>query len=161
MSFAFSYPIIFCAYCLSMSMSRDNRCALPGIKFRKTNTRTCFELTLTCLVLVRLIFSRKKRCILWPFKLKSDLFLLEITYVTGEIFAHLSGIMWIKCRQSGKCPVCGDRKLCKEYSRPPSKFSVFEDSALDCESKLLLARQVRKYISLLLPHHLHCKPSAK
>ena len=60
------------------------------------------------------------------------------------------GIVWIKSRQSGKCPVCGCGKLCKEYSRPPSKFSVFEDSALDCESKLSLARQVREYISLLL-----------
>ena len=72
--------------------------------------------------------------------------------------------MWIKCRQSGKCPVCGCGKLCKEYSRPPSKFSVFEDCALDCESKLLLARQVKEYIehiSLLLPYHLYCKPSAK
>ena len=36
MSFAFSYPIIFCAYRLSTSMPRDNRCALPGIKLRKT-----------------------------------------------------------------------------------------------------------------------------
>ena len=69
------------------------------------------------------------------------------------------GIVWIKCRQSGKCLVCGCGKLCKEYSRPPSKFSVCEDSALDCESKLLLARLVREYISLLLPYHLYCKPS--
>ena len=45
------------------------------------------------------------------------------------------------------------------YSRPPSKFSVCEDSTLDCESKLLLARLVREYISLLLPYHLYCKPS--
>jgi len=52
--------------------------------------------------------------------------------------------MWIKSRQSGKCPV-----------------SVFVDSALDCESKLLLARQVREYISLVLPYHLYCKPNAK
>ena len=44
--------------------------------FRKTYAHTSFELTLTCLVLARLIFSRKKRCILWPFKLTSDLFLL-------------------------------------------------------------------------------------
>ena len=58
------------------TMRRDNRCALPGIKFRKTYARTCFELTLTCLVLARLIFSRKKRCNLWPFKLTSDLFLV-------------------------------------------------------------------------------------
>ena len=35
MSFAFSYPIIFCAYCLSTSMPLDNRCTLPGIKFCK------------------------------------------------------------------------------------------------------------------------------
>ena len=76
MSFAFSYPIIFCAYRLSTSMPRYNRCSLPGIKFRKTYVRTCFELTLTCLVLERWIFSRKNRCILWPFKLTSDLFLL-------------------------------------------------------------------------------------
>ena len=76
MPFAFSYPIIFCAYRLSTSMPRDNRCALPGIKFRKTYAHTSFELTLTCLVIARLIFSRKKRCILWPFKLTSDLFLL-------------------------------------------------------------------------------------
>ena len=76
MSFAFSYPIIFWAYRLSTSKPRDNRCALPGIKFRKTYARTCFELTQTCLVLAQLIFSRKKRCILWPFKLTSDLFLL-------------------------------------------------------------------------------------
>ena len=40
-------------------------------------------------------------------------------------------------------------------------FCVFEDSALDGESKLLLARQVKKYISLLLPYHLYCKPDAK
>ena len=39
--------------------------------FRKTYAHTSFELTLTCLVLARLIFSRKKRCILWPFKLTS------------------------------------------------------------------------------------------
>ena len=76
MSFAFSNPIIFCAYRLSTSMPRDNRCAIPGIKFHKTYACTCFELTLTCLVLARLIFSRKKRCILWPFKLTSGLFLL-------------------------------------------------------------------------------------
>ena len=69
--------------------------------------------------------------------------------------------MWIKYRQSGKCPVCCGGKLCKEYSTPPSKFSVFEDSALGSESKLLLARQVREYISLLLPYHLYCKASAK
>ena len=74
MSFAFSYPIIFCAYRLSTSMPRDNKCALPGIKFCKTYALTCFKLTLTCLVLARLISSRKKRCILWSFKLKSDLF---------------------------------------------------------------------------------------
>ena len=41
MSLAFSYPIIFCAYRLSTSMPRDNRCALLGIKFRKTYARTC------------------------------------------------------------------------------------------------------------------------
>ena len=29
----------------------DNRCALPGIKFRNTYARACFELTLICLVL--------------------------------------------------------------------------------------------------------------
>ena len=76
MSFAFSYPIIFCAYRLLTSMPRDNRCALPGIKLCKTYARTCFELTLTYLVLALLIFSRKKRFILWPFKSTSDLFLL-------------------------------------------------------------------------------------
>ena len=68
MSFAFSYPIIFCAYRLSTSMPRDFA--------KRTYAQTSFELTLTCLVLARLIFSRKKRCILWPFKLTSDLFLL-------------------------------------------------------------------------------------
>ena len=57
------------------------------------------------------------------------------------------GIVWIKCRQSGKCPEGGCGKLCKEYSRPPSKFSVFEDSALDCESELLLAGQVLEEIT--------------
>ena len=71
MSFAFSYPIIFCAYRLSTSMPLDNRCALPGIKFRKTfwinSDLSCFSV---------IIFSRKKRCIIWPFKLRSDLFLL-------------------------------------------------------------------------------------
>ena len=41
------------------------------------------------------------------------------------------------------------------------EFSVFEDSVLDCESKLLLVRQVREYISLLLPYPLYCKQSAK
>ena len=41
---------------------------------KRTHAR--FEWTLTCLVLARLIFSRKKRCILWLFKLTSDLFLL-------------------------------------------------------------------------------------
>ena len=158
MPFAFSYPIIFCAYRLSTSMPRDNRCSRPGIKFRKTYARTCFELTLKALanedalfrthcfrhkcfpvcpwaqhllrtqilcpghkkcfwfcseifcvrnkcfpvcaaqetswatmcqqqcVLVyqglnlscfsAIIISRKKRCIVWPFKLTSDLFLL-------------------------------------------------------------------------------------
>ena len=64
MSYALSYPIIFCAYRLSTSMPRDNRCAVPGITFRKTYALTCFELTPTCLVLARLIFSRKKRCTL-------------------------------------------------------------------------------------------------
>ena len=44
MAFAFSYPIIFCAYRLSTSMPQDNRYALPGIKFRKTYAHTCFEL---------------------------------------------------------------------------------------------------------------------
>ena len=73
----------------------------------------------------------------------------------------VGGSVWIKCRQSGKCPVCGCGKLCKEYSRAPSKFSVFGDSALDCESKLLLARQLRENISLVLPYHLYCKPNAK
>ena len=68
MPFAFSYPIIFCAYRLSTSMPRDNRCALPGIRFRKTYAHTCFELTLTCLVLARLIFSCKTRCILNYFR---------------------------------------------------------------------------------------------
>ena len=72
MSFAFSYPVIFCAYRLSTNTG------VPSLvsNFPKTYARTCFELTLTCLVLARLIFSRKKRCILWPFKLTSDLFLL-------------------------------------------------------------------------------------
>ena len=91
MPFAFSYPIIFCAYRLSTSMPRDNRYALPGIRFRKTYADTCFELTLTCLVLARLIFSRKKRCILWPFKLTSDLFFLvnenHFVNFTGATFA--------------------------------------------------------------------------
>ena len=73
----------------------------------------------------------------------------------------VGGTVWIKCRQSGKCPVCGCGKLCKEYSRPPSKFYALVDSALDCESKLLLARQVGEYISLVLPYHLYCKPNAK
>ena len=70
MAFAFSYPIIFCAYRLSTSMPRDNRCALTRIKFRKTflinSDLSCFSV----------INTRKKRCILWPFKLMSDLFLL-------------------------------------------------------------------------------------
>ena len=73
----------------------------------------------------------------------------------------VGGTVWIKCRQSGKCPVCGCEKLCKEYSRPSSKFYALVDSALDCESKLLLARQGGEYISLVLPHHLYCKPNAK
>ena len=73
----------------------------------------------------------------------------------------VGGTVWIKCRQSGKCPVCGCGKLCKEYSRPPSKFYALVDSALDCESKLLLARQGGEYISLVLPHHLYFKPNAK
>ena len=76
MSYALSYPIIFCAYRLSTSMPRDYRCALPGIKFRKMYARTYFELTLTCLVLALLIFSHKKCFILRPFELTSDLFLL-------------------------------------------------------------------------------------
>jgi len=72
------------------------------------------------------------------------------------------GIVWIKCRQSGKCPVCDCGKLCaKSTQGRPSKFSVFGDSVLDCESKLLLARQVREYISLVLPYHLYCKTNAK
>ena len=75
MSFAFSYQGVFYAYRLSTSMPQDNRCVLPGIKFRKTYARTCFELTLTYLVLALLIFYRKKRFILWPFKLTSDLLL--------------------------------------------------------------------------------------
>ena len=49
----------------------------------------------------------------------------------------VGGIVWIKCRQFGKCPVSGFEKLCKEYTRLPSKFSVFGDSAFDCESKNL------------------------
>ena len=97
MPFAFSYPIIFCAYRLSTSIPQDNRCVLTGIKFCKTYARTSFELTLTCLVLARVIFSRKKRCILWPFKLTSDLFLLVNSIRNWGIlrpascgFAHLS-----------------------------------------------------------------------
>ena len=65
MPFAFSYPIIFCGYLLSTSTG------VPSLvsNFPKTYARTCFELTLTSLVLARLIFSCKKRCILWPFKI--------------------------------------------------------------------------------------------
>ena len=74
MSFAFSYPIIFCAYRLSTSMPRDNRCALPGIKFRKMYARTCFDSDLSCFSVINIFLL--KRCILWPFKLTSDLFLL-------------------------------------------------------------------------------------
>ena len=44
MSFAFSYPIIFCAYRLSTSMPRDNRCALPGRKtFWINSDLSCFS----------------------------------------------------------------------------------------------------------------------
>ena len=64
-------------------------------------------------------------------------------------FAHLSGDR-VDQVQTGKCPVCGCGKLCKEYSRPTSKFSVFEDSALVCESKLLLAWQAREYIHVCI-----------
>jgi len=49
---------------------------ITGVHLRRTYVRSCFELTLTYLVLARLIVYRKKRCIPWPFKLTSDLFLL-------------------------------------------------------------------------------------
>ena len=84
-------------------MPRDNSCALPGIRFRKTYSRTCFELTQTCLVLARLIFSRKKRCILWPFKLTSDLFLLVNNIRNWRIPACVS----IKVRNYNLMASCG------------------------------------------------------
>ena len=65
MPFAFSYPIIFWGYLLSTSTGVLSLVS----NFPKTYARTCFELTLTCLVLAQLIFSRKKRCILWHFKI--------------------------------------------------------------------------------------------
>ena len=56
-------------------------------------------------------------------------------------FATLvGGIVWIKRRQSGKCPVCGRGSCGKSIQGHLRNFRVFEDSALDCESKLLLAR---------------------
>ena len=134
-----SDTLIF-AYRMSTSMSRDNRCALPGIKFRRTYARTCFELTLICLVLARLIFSRKN----------------AVSFDLSNYHHNCPGIAWIKCRQSGKCPVCGCRKLCKEYSRPSSKFSIFGDSALDWESKNLSRAT---YISANPPGRVTAVPS--
>ena len=107
MPFAFSYPIIFCAYRLSTSMPWDNRCALPGIKFRKTYAHTSFELTLTCLVLARLIFSRKKRCILWPFKLTSDLFLL-VSSISSIRKENPVSLLWFCTLVGGSCGSSAD-----------------------------------------------------
>ena len=49
---------------------------ITGVPSLVSNFAKRFELTLTCLVLAWLIFSHKKRCILWPFILTSDLVLL-------------------------------------------------------------------------------------
>ena len=97
-------------------MPQDNRCALPGIKFRRTYARMCFgfnsDLTCSSAPLARLIRCHKKRCILWPFLLMLEfVFTCKYHYVTGESCIYMVlhtcwVIVWIKCRQSGKCPVC-------------------------------------------------------
>ena len=110
-------------------MPQDNRCALTGIKFCKTYVRTSFELTLTCLVLARVIFSRKKRCILWPFKLTSDLFLLVNSIRNWGIlrpascgFAHLSGDRVDQVQTIRQMSSVWLWEAVQKASRPPSKF---------------------------------------
>ena len=97
-------------------MPQDNRCALSGTKLCRTYARTRFGLNsdLSCFSapLARLIRCHKKRCILWPFLLMLEfVFTCKYHYVTGESCIYMVlhtcwVIVWIKCRQSGKCPVC-------------------------------------------------------
>ena len=81
----------------------------------RTYARTRFGLNsdLSCFSapLAWLIRCHKKRCILWPFLLMLEfVFTCKYHCVTGESCIYMVlhtcwVIVWIKCRQSGKCPV--------------------------------------------------------
>ena len=68
----FPYPLTFTYRMSTRSLSRDNKCEPPD-RISQNCTCTCFELTLSRLVLALTIFSCKKALCPLAFKLASDL----------------------------------------------------------------------------------------